>query len=164
MEPTGGDGDSSESCDKDRSGRPVGNRVAELAGLVPSPALHCAIRKARASVKSAGRDSGGTGNADGRYWRRRIGRGAVAELAPFVRPPAPHGPVLKEGTAIERAEVDGSGTTNSCRRELLSLADRDGGIRRSDGDGLRGDLGVDQSTGEHNDSYRNAEICFSVHR
>src|SRR2546429_889666 len=117
-----------------------------------------AAGRAREGGRGAGGRSRGAADSGDRRRRGGVGRGSVAEFAGAVVPPAADGAVLKQGAAIKGAEVDGSDRADSRRSEPLGLADRDGWIGRSDGDGLRADLSVGQSTGEHNDSYSNAEI------
>ena len=113
-------------------------------------------------MKATGCDRSSTGDSGGRHRGRGVGRRPVAELAEVVLAPAAHRAVLKKGAAIKGAEVDGSDPAGSARSELLGLADGDGGTGRSDGDGLRTDLGVGQSADKSN-SY-GADVRFSFHR
>src|SRR2546426_10490091 len=63
---------------------------------------------------------------------------AVAELPEVVPPPALHRPVGQAHTRMEPAAGHGGGSEGSIRRELLRLADADGGIHRRDSEGIGG--------------------------
>src|SRR5439155_852921 len=116
-----GDGGGGEPGDPHRGGRLErgGARIAELAGVVPAPALYGAVGKAHAGVEAPGGESSGTADSGDRHRRRGVGRGSVAELAEVVLSPAAHGAVLKQGAAVKGAEVDRSGRPDSRRSEPL---------------------------------------------
>src|SRR5207245_11230975 len=86
-----------------------GGGIAELSGVVASPALHGAVPEKRAGVEAPSTDGGGAADSGDRHRRRGVVRGPVAELARVVQPPAPHGPVLKERADVEGTGVDGGG-------------------------------------------------------
>src|SRR5207249_1881866 len=147
IEPAGDGGGAGESAHPHGGGRRGKGPVAELAVVVPAPALRRAVHKQRTRVIAPGDDGGGArdsahlhrGGGPARPWRAVDGGpGSVAELPVDVPPPAPHRAVPKEGTTVVAAAGHGGGSEGSIRRELLRLADADGGIRRRDSEGIGG--------------------------
>ena len=151
--------------DRHRSGgKPAGGGlVAELAFDVASPASQRAVAKARARVEAAAGDRRDIADATNRHRCGRIGLGPVAELAVVIQPPAVHGGVLQDGAGVVGPGVQGSGRADSGGRELLGLADRDGGISRSDEDFLRRDVPSDQSEREARNTEHEERFRLSHH-
>src|SRR2546427_382936 len=154
IDPAGDGGGAGESAHRDWSGRRGKGPVAELAVVVPAPALRRAVPKQRTRVIAPGDDGGGArdaahphrGGGPARPWRAVDGGPgsvaelpvAVPELPEVVPPPALHRPVGQAHTRMEPAAGHGGGSEGSIRRELLRLADADGGIHRRDSEGIGG--------------------------
>src|SRR5439155_18870768 len=134
IEPAG-DGNStpergSTSADLHGGGTTLGGPVAELPLVVPSPALHCAVRKQRTGVITPSGDGlDVVGTADSAHLHRGVrtedrrggtwggswewaasARRGGAELPVGVPPPAPDRAVHKERTGMIAAGGDGAGT------------------------------------------------------
>ena len=122
-----------------------------LPGVAHPPALHRAVTQERARVGVASDHAGRGGQASDCDWNRGAGQApvAVAELPEVVPPPALHRPVGQSHTCMQPAGGQGGGGDGSARRKLLRLAHANGGIRRRDGDALRGDLSSGPGADEH---------------